>query len=889
MLSLIHYHFFIIILTAQNQEHMSTPQAIAFQLLNDSHSTDNDSSDVADSCPQNGSSSDIQINDVDDDDDLNDVDEEDEEDENEDDNYEFMLDDCYDLRSVQKRRYWDEEYVLKRQFSALIPAFDPRPGRTNVNQTVDLVIQSPSSDPFEPLPCKLESESLSLYGKSKDSNPKMLLSIRMSSASSDSDFEIDLINPSWTLFAAIQQLLQASLANARQQKVVRAWEPTYKLVYKEWPSDHKEINPNLPIHQAPIRLVTSSGSSEMICSNEANSSISPIEDTLQLLRILYQFRVDSVADQSIVADEANKSSGLKITSEDFVSKKITNKLLQQLQDPLVIASGAQPFWCDRLMHQYPMLFPFDSRQSYFQAIAFGTSRTIVWLQSQKDNNRLHGPSPRREEHEFRLGRLLHERVKVPRSDRLLHWAVEVMQKTAHKKSILEVEFQNEEGTGLGPTLEFYSLVALDLQQKMHKMWICSDTLFVEKDGAEENHVSDDYVHHSCGLFPAPLPPTHPTTMRVCQLFHFLGVFIGKALQDGRLVDLPLSIPFLKLLCNSLPEVDAGGENTSVAFDQNADVCVLDGKESKARRMLNALSPDEQLIRQRGEVAKQAHSKAQQFADKKVGSFGGVLNESDFALLFPHQATFFEQLRSLMERKQQIQYDSSLSLEEKQCQLRNLYIPTLQSDAPIRLEDLALTFQYLPTSRVYGFDAIDLKPSGEFEDLTIENLEEYYDSMLNFCLNAGISQQMEAFRSGFNRVFPIEKLLTFQPEELRLMLCGEQNPHWTKEEIIAYTEPKLGFTKNSPGFLKLVNVLCDLDGSERKAFLQFATGCSSLPPGGLANLHPRLTIVKKVDATDGSYPSVNTCAHYLKLPDYSSEQVLRQRLLHATNEKGFHLN
>lgn len=32
-------------------------------------------------------------------------------------------------------RPWDDEYVLKRSFSALIPAFDPRPGRTNVNQT----------------------------------------------------------------------------------------------------------------------------------------------------------------------------------------------------------------------------------------------------------------------------------------------------------------------------------------------------------------------------------------------------------------------------------------------------------------------------------------------------------------------------------------------------------------------------------------------------------------------------------------------------------------------------------------------------------------------------------------------------------------------------------
>jgi len=94
---------------------------------------------------------------------------------------------------------------------------------------------------------------------------------------------------------------------------------------------------------------------------------------------------------------------------------------------------------------------------------------------------------------------------------------------------------------------------------------------------------------------------------------------------------------------------------------------------------------------------------------------------------------------------------------------------------------------------------------------------------------------------------------------------------------------------SPGFQRLVNVLVAMSGDERKAFLQFTTGCSSLPPGGLANLQPRLTIVRKVDSTDGGYPSVNTCVHYLKLPEYSSEEILRDRLLAATKEKGFHLN
>ncbi len=94
---------------------------------------------------------------------------------------------------------------------------------------------------------------------------------------------------------------------------------------------------------------------------------------------------------------------------------------------------------------------------------------------------------------------------------------------------------------------------------------------------------------------------------------------------------------------------------------------------------------------------------------------------------------------------------------------------------------------------------------------------------------------------------------------------------------------------SPGFVRFVNVMVGLTPEERKSFLQFTTGCSSLPPGGLANLHPRLTVVRKVDAGERSYPSVNTCVHYLKLPEYSSEDVLKERLLAATKEKGFHLN
>ena len=185
--------------------------------------------------------------------------------------------------------------------------------------------------------------------------------------------------------------------------------------------------------------------------------------------------------------------------------------------------------------------------------------------------------------------------------------------------------------------------------------------------------------------------------------------------------------------------------------------------------------------------------------------------------------------------------------------------------------------------------MELVEGGSNVDVTTENMDLYVEKCTDFYLNSGIKNQITALREGFDTVFPLKSLRMFAPEEIQTLLSGEQCPEWSREDILNFTEPKLGYTKDSPGFLRFVDVLVGMTPSERKSFLQFTTGCSSLPPGGLANLHPRLTIVRKVDSGDGSYPSVNTCVHYLKLPDYSSTEIMRERLLTATAEKGFHLN
>uniref|UniRef100_A0A183EWU6 E3 ubiquitin-protein ligase n=1 Tax=Gongylonema pulchrum TaxID=637853 RepID=A0A183EWU6_9BILA len=126
-------------------------------------------------------------------------------------------------------------------------------------------------------------------------------------------------------------------------------------------------------------------------------------------------------------------------------------------------------------------------------------RSIVWLQSRHDqvldqSRSVTGTTVisssvgvRRDDHnqDFRVGRIKHERIKVPRcEEQLFDYAVRLLNFHASRKAILEVEYVGEEGTGLGPTLEFYALVAAEFQRKSLAMWICDDTEVDNMEGVD---------------------------------------------------------------------------------------------------------------------------------------------------------------------------------------------------------------------------------------------------------------------------------------------------------------------------------------------------------------------------------------------------------------------
>jgi E3 ubiquitin-protein ligase HECTD1 len=98
------------------------------------------------------------------------------------------------------------------------------------------------------------------------------------------------------------------------------------------------------------------------------------------------------------------------------------------------------------------------------------------------------------------------------------------------------------------------------------MWLCDDELMTVVnetaiDKGEGVKPAGYYISTSYGLFPAPLPQNSSKIDIIVKLFHFLGIFIAKALQDNRLVDLPLSNSFLKLICRGGTEIKLNSSNT----------------------------------------------------------------------------------------------------------------------------------------------------------------------------------------------------------------------------------------------------------------------------------------------------------------------------------------
>uniref|UniRef100_A0A3Q3RR22 E3 ubiquitin-protein ligase n=1 Tax=Mastacembelus armatus TaxID=205130 RepID=A0A3Q3RR22_9TELE len=495
-----------------------------------------------------------------------------------------------------------------------------------------------------------------------------------------------------------------------------------------------------------------------------------------------------------------------IPTTEFINSKLTAKANRQLQDPLVIMTGNIPTWLIELGKTCPFFFPFDTRQMLFYVTAFDRDRAMQRL---LDTNPEINQS---DSQDSRVAPRLDRKKRTINRDELLKQAESVIQDLGSSRAMLEIQYENEVGTGLGPTLEFYALVSQELQRADLGLWRGEEVTLANPKGSQEG---TKYMFSSRGLFAVPFgrttKPAHIAKIKM--KFRFLGKLMAKAIMDFRLLDLPLGLPFYKWML-------------------------------------------------RHELSISSH---------------------DLVNIDPGVAKSIQHLEDIIRQKKRLEQDRSQTRETLQQALESLNMNGCS------VEDLGLDFT-LP-----GFPNIELKKGGKDVPVTIYNLEEYLRLVVYWTLNEGVSRQFESFREGFESVFPLHHLQYFYPEELDQLLCGSKSETWDVKTLMECCRPDHGYTHDSRAVRFLFEVLSSFDAEQQRLFLQFVTGSPRLPVGGFRSLNPPLTIVRKTfestENPDDFLPSVMTCVNYLKLPDYSSIEIMREKLLIAAREgqQSFHLS
>ncbi|KAI0042289.1 hypothetical protein FA95DRAFT_1500247 [Auriscalpium vulgare] len=579
-----------------------------------------------------------------------------------------------------------------------------------------------------------------------------------------------------TIYGAIHQheLRKKAAGDATSLPPHLLWQGVYTVKFKK-------VSGPAPAEGAGEGAESSSRSRSPALSLSSLPEDSPHAKILRLLRVLHKLNVAELERPSVVKRNLPESA--------FVNNKLSAKLTRQLEEPMIVASQCLPDWALDLPQHFPFLFPFATRYNFLQSTSFGYARLILKWQSQQTRGQ---DSSRRDDGVGFLGRLQRQKVRISRKH-ILESAMKVFELYGSSSSILEVEYFEEVGTGLGPTLEFYSLVSKEFARRDLKIWRDDDAL---KPGA--------YVHHPLGLFPAPISSediANDGGQKKTHIIRVIGQFVAKAMLDSRIIDMSFNKVFLRL---------ALGEEVPLTIET---LRLVDADLANSLEKLQSL-------------ASTGHGPR----DKLQKLWG---KEED------------------------------------------------------KIEDLALDFT------IPGYN-IDLRPGGKDLSVTSSNVHDYIKEVMDAIIGSGAKLQAKAFREGFSKVFPISDLQAFTMDEL-VMLFGNADEDWSVETLSEALKADHGFNVESRAIRSLIEIMSEYDAPTRRDYLQFLTGSPKLPIGGFRGLNPSLTVVRKPHeaplSADDYLPSVMTCVNYLKLPEYSSKDVMRSKLSTAMKEGvgSFHLS
>lgn len=132
----------------------------------------------------------------------------------------------------------------------------------------------------------------------------------------------------------------------------------------------------------------------------------------------------------------------------------------------------------------------------------------------------------------------------------------------------------------------------------------------------------------------------------------------------------------------------------------------------------------------------------------------------------------------------------------------------------------------------------------------------------------------AMRAGLVSLVPERALRLLTWRELELSICGD--PVVDVDELKRHTTYH-GWTESDPGVRRFWKVFDGLTNEERSKFVRFVWGRARLPKPSQWSRPFKLT---KKNGGDDQLPLAHTCFFQVEMPAYSSEEVMRRRIIAA---------
>mmetsp|Transcript_15893 Transcript_15893/g.26788 ORF Transcript_15893/g.26788 Transcript_15893/m.26788 type:complete len:315 (-) Transcript_15893:624-1568(-) len=225
----------------------------------------------------------------------------------------------------------------------------------------------------------------------------------------------------------------------------------------------------------------------------------------------------------------------QIDLQIFHHHKLDSYLQRSIKDPSNLVRGGISSMLQQIFINCPFLFPFETKELYFKLISFVSSidmhRSIYFMRQYLKKHMGAGNVLGEKDNVKKIAK---QKVIIKR-DKLIQSAFLLISKI-DKRSFLDFEFQGEEGTGLGPTLEFYDNIAEEF--KTWELEVKEGVLFKMWRLTKENL-----------LFPSPLcieTFEQDKIKEIYEIYRLCGTIVAKAIVDDRQIDLPVSPLFWKL-------------------------------------------------------------------------------------------------------------------------------------------------------------------------------------------------------------------------------------------------------------------------------------------------------------------------------------------------------